>query len=31
MQTTLDISDLAAGMYNLRMEGVAGSLKIIKK
>ena len=31
MQTTLDISDLAAGMYNLRIEGVAGSLKIIKK
>jgi hypothetical protein len=31
MQTTLDISDLAAGMYNLRMKGAAGSLKIIKK
>jgi hypothetical protein len=31
MQTTLDISDLAAGMYSLRMQGAAGSLKIIKK
>lgn len=31
MQQSVDISDLAAGMYNLRVEGVAGSLKIIKK
>lgn len=31
MQTTLDISDLAAGMYSLRMQGAAGSLKVIKK
>lgn len=31
MQQSVDISDLAAGMYSLRMEGAAGSLKIIKK
>lgn len=31
MQQSVDISDLAAGMYSLRLEGAAGSLKIIKK
>ncbi len=31
MQQSLDISDLAAGMYSLRMQGAAGSLKVIKK
>ncbi len=31
MQQQLDISDLAAGMYTLRMQGTAGSLKVIKR
>lgn len=31
MQNNVDISDLAAGVYTLRVQGAAGSLKIIKK
>jgi len=31
MQQSVDLSDLAAGMYTLRMQGAAGSLKVIKK
>jgi len=31
MQQSVDLSDLAVGMYTLRMQGAVGSMKLIKK